>query len=210
MIALSASPRRERHRVLHPAHHAELPEKILGILPHGVHTALPLLEDLLHPDAAEIISGGGEGLLKHAVAPHPAEALNEGKRAELIPEHQSSCGALNELQSLPHRAVNLEASLRIVVKQRLYREVPAPGVPEDVGLIKRALELPRVKVLIFRSGREPGEDVAALRLGTALGAERNLPGIYKAQSHFLCDRSFLTYSFLLESMILRKKYSSSG
>ena len=31
-----------------------------------------------------------------------------------------------------------------------------------------------------------------------------------AQSHFLCDRSFLTYSFLLESMILRKKYSSSG
>ena len=35
-------------------------------------------------------------------------------------------------------------------------------------------------------------------------------GVFMAQSHFLCDRSFLTYSFLLESMILRKKYSSSG
>ena len=32
----------------------------------------------------------------------------------------------------------------------------------------------------------------------------------KAQSHFLCDASFLTYSLLLASMILRKKYSSSG
>ena len=31
-----------------------------------------------------------------------------------------------------------------------------------------------------------------------------------AQSLFLCDASFLTYSLLLASMILRKKYSSSG
>ena len=32
----------------------------------------------------------------------------------------------------------------------------------------------------------------------------------KAQSLFLCDGSFLTYFLLLASMILRKKYSSSG
>ena len=32
----------------------------------------------------------------------------------------------------------------------------------------------------------------------------------QAQSLFLCDASFLTYSLLLASMILRKKYSSSG
>ena len=31
-----------------------------------------------------------------------------------------------------------------------------------------------------------------------------------AQSLFLCDGSFLTYFLLLASMILRKKYSSSG
>lgn len=39
---------------------------------------------------------------------------------------------------------------------------------------------------------------------------RQIKENFRAQSHFLCDRSFLTYSFLLESMILRKKYSSSG
>ena len=33
---------------------------------------------------------------------------------------------------------------------------------------------------------------------------------FMAQSLFLCDASFLTYSLLLASMILRKKYSSSG
>ena len=46
-------PRHERHGVLNPAHHAELPKKVLRILSHGVHPALPLLEDLLHPDAEE-------------------------------------------------------------------------------------------------------------------------------------------------------------
>ena len=33
---------------------------------------------------------------------------------------------------------------------------------------------------------------------------------FLAQSLFLCDGSFLTYFLLLASMILRKKYSSSG
>lgn len=34
--------------------------------------------------------------------------------------------------------------------------------------------------------------------------------IILAQSHFLCDRGFMSYSILLISIILRKKYSSSG
>ena len=34
--------------------------------------------------------------------------------------------------------------------------------------------------------------------------------LFSAQSLFLCDGSFLTYFLLLASMILRKKYSSSG
>ena len=52
--------------------------------------------------------------------------------------------------------------------------------------------------------------VLSRRKGAPSELEEIRSYIKKAQSHFLCDRSFLTYSFLLESMILRKKYSSSG
>jgi len=38
----------------------------------------------------------------------------------------------------------------------------------------------------------------------------SVSSIFLVQSLFLCDASFLTYSLLLASMILRKKYSSSG
>jgi len=56
--------------------------------------------------------------------------------------------------------------------------------------------------IIIGTGKVLVHGLIALPLGLA--------EIIPAQSHFLCDRSFLTYSFLLESMILRKKYSSSG
>ena len=44
----------------------------------------------------------------------------------------------------------------------------------------------------------------------ALNTQNALFAKKTVQSLFLCDASFLTYSLLLASMILRKKYSSSG
>ena len=56
------------------------------------------------------------------------------------------------------------------------------------------------------------EDKEAIANSSQESTQEILKKILKkmAQSLFLCDASFLTYSLLLASMILRKKYSSSG
>ena len=52
--------------------------------------------------------------------------------------------------------------------------------------------------------------VSSKGAGSGAGKTYTEAEINLAQSLFLCDASFLTYSLLLASMILRKKYSSSG
>ena len=52
--------------------------------------------------------------------------------------------------------------------------------------------------------------VARAKFRISNGMMEGINNKIKAQSLFLCDASFLTYSLLLASMILRKKYSSSG
>jgi len=166
-----------------------------SLFQYGIHyhaEAMPYAETKSYGTTDECMNV--EPFAEHLLSFYPVTTEHRQGTVVGFPKYH-----LNELQ-----VPGYDAGYILIISDFNFESCSSEDFCTFLGcVIKAAAAHPEIQFVWENASTET---VECFNKNIRLNAYENIT----AQSHFLCDRSFLTYSFLLESMILRKKYSSSG